>query len=367
MNRLRYACIMIGGFLGPFAGQSLAVVLPEFAADFGISLGQASLTMTAYMLPFAVMMLFSGHIVRNVSPTPVVRTAYAVIAAMTAVLVFTPWWWLFVAAFIIAGICNAFTAPLLQLILRHITPEEKLGQALGTYQAMQSFGLFSAPLVAGLTSLASWRWMYVFLGVFALAIVAIRVPYAPPKPPAKAGRARLLNGSHLRAMVTLLAVGTSVIGLSFIVALYVGERFDADPVTRGLIVMVGGLTGFLFARFVGGLADNFGVRPVMVGGLLVAALAVMGVVASPSITLVAALWGVAVLAVQGTQVAVNMMVLRSPSGNQMLSTVQAFRFFGNSFTPLAILPLYHLHAWWGFGAAAIFLLAAAAMNAVRRA
>ncbi|MHA2788526.1 MFS transporter [Corynebacterium sp. S7] len=366
MDKFRYVCIMIGGFLGPFAGQSLSVVLPEFAADFGISLELASLTMTAYMLPLAVTMLFSSYLVRNLRPAPVIRTAYMVIAVAAIVLVFTPVWWLFLVAFIVAAIGNAFTAPLLQQVLKQITPDDKLGQALGTYAAMQSFGLFSAPLVAGVTSLVSWRLMYVFLAVFAvvIVIVIVRVPDVPATPPAPGSRRFKLTWPVVRAMLTLLSVGTGVIGMSFIISLYIGDRFGAGPVTRGAIVMIGGLTAFIFARYVGGLADRHGPRPVLVGGLIVAAAAILAISVSPWMILIAVFWGVAVLAVQGTQVSVNMLVLRAPGGTQMLSTIQAFRFFGNSLTPILILPLYNIHAWLGFLGAAVILLVMAVVNIV---
>ncbi|WP_342318709.1 MFS transporter [Corynebacterium mayonis] len=361
INRLRYLCIMIGGFLGPFAGQSLAVVLPEFAADFGISLHLASLTMTAYLLPFAIMMLFSTYLVRQRSPSHVVRVAYAVIAVASVALVFSPVWWVFLVAYVLAALSNAFTAPLLQLVLRHITPDNQLGKALGTYAAMQSFGMFSAPLVAGATvSVGSWRWMYVLLLVFAVLIVGVGLPYVPP--PGSARGPRVLSWRALRGCLTLLSIGVGVIGLSFLVALHVGTLFDAPPLTRGFIVMFGGLSAFLLARPVGALADRFGLRPVVVVSLLVAAVGVCGVALSPWMAAIAVLWGVAVLAAQGVQVGVNMLVLSTPGGGQMLSTIQSFRFFGSALTPIVILPLYTASPLLAFGAAAVVLCAAAALN-----
>ena len=167
----------------------------------------------------------------------------------------------------------------------------------------------------------------------------------------------------VRAALTLLTIGTCVIGFGFLLALYVGDRFDADPALRGVVVMAGGFTSFIFARWVGSLADRFGARMVIAGGLVVAAAAFVGIGVMPSLILVAVLWGVAVLAAQGTQISINVLTLRAPGGAQILSTVQAFRFYGNALTPLVFLPIYSAAGAWVFAVAAAVLLAMSVVTA----
>lgn len=364
LDRFRNFLIMAGGFIGPFQGQSIAVVLPEFAADFGITLRQASLTMTAFLVPFATAMLFSTYLVRNLEPAKVVRCAFGVIALAAIVLALTPKWWLFVVAFMAAALANAFTSPLLQLILKAMTPEEELGKALGTYQAMQSCGLFSAPLIAGLSvQFASWRVMYVVLFFLALTIVVTGLPSTPPAGASGSRKGRLLSWPAVRAALTLLVIGTCVIGFGFLLALFVGDRFDADPALRGVVVMAGGFTSFIFSRWVGSLADRLGARVVIVGGLVVAAVALVAISVTPWLILVAVLWGVAVLAAQGTQVSINMLTLRAPGGAQIFSTIQAFRFYGNALTPLVLLPIYSAVGAWVFVVSAAMMLGMSVVTA----
>ncbi|PAT07747.1 MFS transporter [Corynebacterium hadale] len=365
LERFRRFLILAGGFIGPFLGQSIAVVLPEFAADFGITLHQASMIMTAFMLPFATTMLFSTYLVRNVEPAKVVRCAFSVIAIAAVVLALTPKWWMFLMAFVAAALANAFTSPLLQVILKAMTPEEELGKALGSYQAMQSCGLFSAPLLAGLSvQFASWRAMYVVLFFLTFTIALAGLPSTSPSGDSASREERLLSCTAVRAAMTLLTIGTCVIGLGFLLALHVGEKFGADPVVRGVVVMAGGFTSFIFARWVGSLADRFGARMVTSGGLIVAAIALLGLCIAPSLALVAALWGIAVLAAQGTQISINVLTLRAPGGAQILSTVQAFRFYGNALTPLVFLPIYGASGGWAFVGAAGALLVMGGISAV---
>ncbi|AGF71962.1 MFS transporter [Corynebacterium halotolerans] len=365
MKKTQQAAILAGGFLGPFTGQSLAVILPQFADSFGITLGQAALTMSFYLFPFATLMLFSTWLVRRISPTKVVLTAYTVVLSAAVILTITPVWWLFLITFALAGSANAFTMPVLQIILKRTTPPEKLGSALGTYATMQSLGLLSAPLVSGLASVVNWRLTYVLVAVVALFIVVVQVPYLPAQPVddgADTGR-RFFSWAEIIHMLTCFAIGFGLIGMSFLVALHVGEAFGLGSVGRGLVVMCGGLGAFLLVRAVGRAADAAGARTVMLASLLGGVVMLVLLPVVPSVWFVALLWGGATLAAQGVQITVNLLVLRSPKGTTMISTVQAFRFFGSSATPVLLLPVYQGHVGWSFWVPALGLVAALALQA----
>ncbi len=350
MRKSQRAAILAGAFLGPFSGQSLAVILPQFAASFDITLGQAALTMSFYLFPFATMMLFSTWLVRRLSPTKVVITAYTVTFCAALVLVFTPYWWLFLIAFAVAGSANAFTMPLLQIILKRTTPPENLGSAMGTYSAMQSLGMFSAPLVAGVSSLVTWRLTYVLVALVALYIIVVKVPYLAAENTG-AGRqrgGRTIGVRPLIHMVSSFSIGFSLIGLAFLIALHAGDVFGTGPVGTGLVVMTGGLVAFLLSRRVGAASDRVGTRPVLLASFGVGIVMLLLIPVLPSVWLLAAAWGAAILGAQGIQVMVNLLVLRSPNGTHILSTVQAFRFFGSSLTPVVLLAIYQGHVGWAF-------------------
>ena len=153
MKKLRLITIYLGGFIGPFAGQSIAVILPNVAESFSITLEQAALTMSAYLFPFATVMLGSTRIVRRFRPRRVILTAYLFTLVGSAICILSPTWIPFLLGFMVMGVANAFTLPIFQVMLRQLMPPNELGAALGTYAAMQSLGLFSAPLIAGVATL----------------------------------------------------------------------------------------------------------------------------------------------------------------------------------------------------------------------
>ena len=340
-NRAQYVAILAGGFVGPYTGQALTVVLPEFADSFDVPLSLAALTVTSYLVPFAAAMIFSGRLVRGFPPRRVITAAYAVIAPLALWLLFAPTWWSFVLAFATLGVANAFTTPVLQMILRSISPPDKLGQALGTYAAMQSLGMLSSPFVAGMVAGVNWRLTFLVTMAIAVFILLVRVPNVPT--PISADSRTGEPVPVLRTLVSTLTsfvAGFGVVGVGFLTALYVGDAFGLGPEGRGLVVMCGGLAAFLVTRLIGAMADRHGPSKVLVASAVVAAVALLLLPLVPKVALVALCWAVAIAAAQGMQATVNLVVLRGPAGSSLLSTVQAFRFGGAGVSPLVYLPVY---------------------------
>ena len=337
----QHAAILVGGFIGPYTGQALTVILPEFGESFDIPLSLAAATATFYLIPFAVAMVFSGRLVRGYRPRRVITAAYAVIAPLALWLLFAPTWLSFALAFAALGIANAFTTPVLQMVLRSITPPEQLGQALGTYAAMQSLGMLSSPFVAGMVTNINWRLSFLVTVAVAVFILIVRVPDVPTPVSSDSGKGEPIP--VLRTMVSTLTsfiVGFGVIGVGFMTALYVGDSFGLGPEGRGFVIMAGGLAAFFVTRPIGAQADRHGPTRVLVVAAGVAAVALFLLPLVPATALVALCWAVAVAAAQGMQATINLVVLRGPSGSSLLSTVQAARFAGNGVSPLVYLPIY---------------------------
>lgn len=55
-SRATRAALYAGGFIGPFGGGMVVVLVPELRDAFGISTGLASLALTVYLVPFAVLL-----------------------------------------------------------------------------------------------------------------------------------------------------------------------------------------------------------------------------------------------------------------------------------------------------------------------
>lgn len=347
-RRLQLFTIYLGGFIGPFAAQSVAVVLPDVAETFSITLEQSAVAMLVYLLPFATMMLVSTHVVRRFPPHRIIRCAYAVTCAGAVTCMVTTSWTVFLTGFLVLGLANAFTLPVLQLVLKNCVPSARFGSAMGTYVAMQSLGLLSAPLVSGMASTVDWQLVYLVVLAAALWILVTGVPDTPPPARTATAPGRVRWVPTLVHTATSLVIGFGIFGLSAVTSVHLEDAFSLDAVGRGLVVMCGGLAAFVFASLLGRLADTVGPTRVLLGSMSVSVVVLVLMPAVPAPWAVAVCWAMAVLSAQGIQLSINLLILRAPRGASLLSTVQAFRFYGSSVTPMVLFPIYGWSANWAF-------------------
>lgn len=339
MKRLQLSTVYLGGFLGPFTSQSLVAVLTDVSSTFDITVQQTSLAITAYLLPFSLVMLAGPKLAERFSLRCIILVAYTYIAAGSLALIVIPQWWAFVIVFSSMGIANAFTTPLLQVVLRQLVPANRLATSIGTFSAMQSLGLFSAPLLSGvLAQHLNWRLVYLITFVLSLWILLVRIPeveYTPPAPGTRRfDRFLLLN------IFTCFVIGFGIIGIGFMISLEAQSQYALDLSQAGLVVACGGAAGFLFTRIIGKFADHKGTRPTLLICLVVAVLALFAIMVSPNAIVFAAMWALATLACQGIQISINVRMLAGPNSAGGVAFVQSARFMGVALAPMILVQIY---------------------------
>ena len=80
----------IGGFLGPFGGGIVAVLVPQLRDAFDATTAGVAASIPAYLIPFAVLQLVSGTIGERLGRRRVVRVAYIAYAALSLAAAFVP-------------------------------------------------------------------------------------------------------------------------------------------------------------------------------------------------------------------------------------------------------------------------------------
>ncbi|HEY5853334.1 MAG TPA: MFS transporter [Aldersonia sp.] len=343
------AALYIGGYLGPFGGGVVTAMLVEMGADLDVSTGTAASSLTAYLLPFALLMLVSGTLGTRWGPRRTVRIAYLVYVLASVMCALAPTFAVLQAGRVLQGCANSFTTPLLLATLAASTPAARLGRVLGTFGALQAAGQTSAPLVGGLAAEVNWRLAFVSIafvaaGLCVAGIPAVGLAKGPPPRFREALRPYVLR-TGIVAMLGWGAIG----GLSFLVAFRAEDDFGLGPTARGLVLTGFGVAGIIAARWAGGAIDRIGARRgVLIGALGGAALVLVAGTAGMFGVMVVA-WSLAGVAGQFVLVGVNAAVLgagRNRGG--AVSVVQAFRFTGAALAPLLLTPVYAAHPTLSF-------------------
>ena len=347
-----------GGFLGPFGGGVTVAMLPELGADFGVSASTASATIPAYLVPFAVLMLFSGTLGARWGLRRSVLGAYGVSIAGSVLCVVSESFPLLLVGRGVQGVATAFTTPLLLAALAATTPRARLGRALGLFAAMQAAGQTSGPLFGGLAAEATWRLAFVGVALTAAVLAVVCLPAdAASERPAEPVRLRSAWRPATFRVAAVAMVGWGCLGgLTFLVAFRAEDRFGLGASERGLLLTGFGVVGILTAGLVGRLFDRIGDRAGVLIGSVVGAvpIALMGLV--PWLPALVVLWAAAGLFAQFLQVGVNALVLTGdPNQAGAVSVVQAFRFVGAAAAPLALTPVYQASSTAGFLLPAVLL------------
>ncbi len=361
---LRLWPLYVGGFLGPFGGAMVTPMLPELRDGLHTTLATAAWALTAYMIPFAAIMVVSGTLAERWGRHRTVRLAYVGYALASLVCALASTTPVFLLGRGLQGAANAFTSPLLVAAISDLVARERLGRSLGHYSSMQAAGQAFAPLVGGTAAALDYRLAFgaSMLAAAALALVpppdagSTRVPERRESAGAPAGRWRVLLNPRLAvAAGTAFGLYLTTSGLLLLVALMGGDRFGLGPDGRGLVVAAFGLAGLVGGSFLGRLADRVGITRFGIGALLVLSAGTALTGQATTIIVLVALVAFGGAASTACRVVVNTLAVTSTPANRggATSITLAWQFLGSALAPLVFLPIYR-------GGAGVGLLATAA-------
>ncbi|MFI5048369.1 MAG: MFS transporter [Gaiellales bacterium] len=358
--------LYVGGFLGPFGGAVLAVLIPELRDAFDATTTEIALAVPAYLVPFAVLQLVSGTLAERIGRRRVVTIAYTVYAGGSIGAALAPGIEVFLACRGIQGTANAFTSPVLLAGLADAVPPRERGRAVGTFAGVQAGGISLAPLLGGIAAEITWRLAFIVPAIVALALIA----YPPPPSAHREGHRPRLVAVFTRRVMVLCAAGfagyVGMTGLGFLVSLRSVEAFGMGSTARGLLLAAFGLAGMVLGRAAGRASERIGAARSATIAACVCSLAVgpMGVV-SGSVAY-ALLWFGAGCGAALLWAGLNTVAVEAVPANRAgaVSVFAAFKFAGTAVAPLVWLPVYTSSPAAAFACAAITLLAIVPLSEV---
>lgn len=304
-RRLRPTAVAPLG-IGAFAiGTDLFVVagvLPDLAADLGVTVGTAGLTVTVFALAYATGAPVLGALLAARPMRQVLIGSLVLFAVCNVVSALAPGLGVLLAARVIAALAASAYGPAAGAAAIAAAPANRRGRALGVVLGGSAVAtVLGAPLGVLLASLLSWRAAFGLVAVLAMGTVLglLRSGVGSERP------ARSTLGERLRPLrspavagtlaVTFLAMAASNSHYTYVAVLVSG------PVE--LHIAAFGLAGIAGTWWGGAAVDRYGSRRVVTAMLVVlgTGLATLPHVAATTALAAVVAWGFAAWGVVSAQ------------------------------------------------------------------
>lgn len=169
--------------LAPFAIDTYLPAFPAMALDLGSSTLGLQQSLTAYLLPYAMMTLWHGAISDSIGRLPAMRWGLIVFAIASIGCALAPnvetLWFFRALQGIAGGAGNVIARAMVRDLFEGVAAQRVMAQV------QMIFGLAPAvaPIIGGFLLGIHWQAIFVFLGLYALAALAAAYRYLPETMP----------------------------------------------------------------------------------------------------------------------------------------------------------------------------------------
>ena len=336
----------VASFMVALDALVVSTALSTIRLHLGASIEELEWTVNAYTLSFAVLLMTGAALGDRFGRRRLFVAGLGLFVAASAACALAPNVGWLIAARAIQGCGAALVMPLAVTQLSAVFPPEQRGRALGAFSGVTGLAVLSGPVVGGaITQGLAWQWIFwlnVPIGLLVMPLALRRMPESfGPRTSLDMGGLVLVTGAALgvvwglvrgnsagwgslevittlvggsglavafvawerRARVPMLplrffrsrafsagnAAGflffASLYGSAFFLAQFLQTALGYGPLGAGLRLLP--LTAILFvtAPIAGVLVNRFGERTLMVGGLLLQAIAMawIGLIARPGL------------------------------------------------------------------------------------
>src|SRR5262249_3841909 len=216
----------------------LAPLLAFIRADFNVSYTELALALTVFNVVSGVLQTPVGFLVDRIGARVVLIVGLALSSAAFAVAGLFNSYWVFIALYGVAGLCNHAYHPSDYSLLSHHSPPERLSQifAFHTFAGMLGSAIAPVTLLA-MQSYFGWRGAYVGAAIFGLIVLAVLL--AQPEPIAAQRRASKSGKGASGAGWTLPLSPAILLNLAF----FVLTSLMGNGLNTYLVVALGALHG----------------------------------------------------------------------------------------------------------------------------
>ncbi|MFJ3383113.1 MULTISPECIES: Bcr/CflA family efflux MFS transporter [unclassified Curtobacterium] len=299
--------------VSPFATDMYIPALPAIARDLGTTPSAVQLSLTAFLVAFAVGQLLAGPVSDGIGRRPMMLGGTALFALASLGCALAPDVGTLIVARVVEGLAGAAAAVAGRAMVSDVMSGPPMAKVFGTLAAINAIGPVVAPLAGGaVLSFATWRVMFVVLAVLGAVFFAMVVPFFHETLSTRGSVGLGANWLRIRRLVAiprfrayLLSGVLSTIGFFAYIATSSFVFQTEFGFSEGLYTLVFAtnatmmiITTLVFRRVVGRFSEDglltFGLVVGTVGGAGVLAAALLGLGPVPvwcSLAVVTGAWG----------------------------------------------------------------------------
>jgi MFS family permease len=269
---------VLGGAMVGLDGTATTIAAPYISHSLGASLGDLEWIANAYLVALAVCLLPAGRLADRIGRRRTFVLGVLVFGLASLGIALSGQVWALVVFRVLQGVAGALLQPAALALLRNAFPADRLGLPLGIWGGANALAIGLGPVIAGVI-VQNLHWPAVFAINLPVALVTVALTYlavAESKGPRHGppGMIRRLVTQRAVALGSAL-VGVSmlaVFGLLFLLTLYLQNVRGMDAITAGSWMLPPTCVILVSAPLGGVLAQRFGPRwPIFGGMVLVAA------------------------------------------------------------------------------------------------
>lgn len=171
-RKLLLAIVTAAAFLAPVAGNIYLPALPTLAKEFGVSDVAINLSVSLFMLVFAIAPLFWGSCADFMGRKPLYAISFLIFVVANVILAAIPpnYGWLIFFR-IVQAIGASSVASLGAGTIADIYEPKVRASAISIFMLGPQLGPILGPVIGGgITAGASWRWIFGFLAILGFAL-----------------------------------------------------------------------------------------------------------------------------------------------------------------------------------------------------
>lgn len=276
----RKLMVYLLGFMGFWVmGDNYAAspILVDIARDFGVEIGTAALTVTAYMLPFGFFTIIFGPLADRYGKVRVITTAALGTAIFSSLAALSFNIYVLGALRAVNGAFGAAILPVTISLIGDLFEDSRLKMnSIGTVMGMYFLGAAVATAIGGgLSFIGSWKIVYLTYGIAELVLVILLYKYLTFESGTKnklsfkeAYGDALTHFDLMRTVILLFLVGFAVFGSFTYLGDYIVEQTGFNILLVGIILSIFGIAAFTGGRKAGTLKNMIGTKILFFAGIV---------------------------------------------------------------------------------------------------